>query len=234
MQPHSLSLVFQMDAYNDAYQYALHAELNNPKGWKIRTVPGYTQLPFYTPQITYSTTEMTAYSFMDDARKADSSGGIDDIFKSKIVHSEDRIALILGQLKKRDRLKYDNLKRIYDDLFRVDQFRSQIDFPQNYMRDRTWSGLNDSEMRLREQVRRELSSAAQDVSFLSNDLRNSLLDFKLQNSKASMLEDTVNSDENNLGGLDETIGPDGSLQTDPGDLHDTQDHQEYDQYRHTA
>jgi hypothetical protein len=219
-----------MDAYNDAYQYAYHTGMLTTKGAKLRFLPIYTQVIGYTPQAFYSTSDKAAYKFMEDARTESFAGGLDDIFKTDIVQSEDRIALILGQLKERDRLKYDNLARIYDDLFRVDQFRAQIPHPQNYLCDKTWSGLNDNELRLREQIRRELTTSASDMAFLSNDLRNSLLEFKLRNNEQSMLEDTINSTENNLGGLDEIIGPDGSLTTDPGDLHEIQDHQYRQEY----
>lgn len=223
-----------MDAYNDAYQYAKYTGMLTTKGAKLTFLPSYTQVIPYTPQTFYSTPETNAYRFMESARTESFSGSLDDIFKTKLVHSEDRIALILAQLNERDRLKYDNLKSIYDDLFRVDQFRAQVPHPQNYMTDATWSGLKDNELKLREQIRRELTSSAQDMSFLSNDLRNSLLEFKLQNTKQSMLEDTINSTENNLGGLDEIIGPDGSLQTNPGDLHEIQDHQYKEEYGRTA
>lgn len=209
----------------DAYQYAMHAELNNPKGWKIRTIPDYSLLSLYAPKQTYTPSENVAYSFMEGAKMQPSGTGIDDMFRTKIVLSEDRINLLLGQLKECERLKNDNLKRIYDDLLRVDQFRAQINFPQSYMRDKAWSGLNDSELKLREQLRRELSQASHDMGFLSSTLRDSLLEFKLQNVKESQLSSI------DIGGtLDEIIEPGGSYKPNPGDLHEIQDHQQYDQY----
>jgi hypothetical protein len=208
-----------MNNDNDAYQYAMHTEMHNSIGWKLRTIPDYTQLNLYQESQTYSPTDIAAYSFMEGAKSQDVSMDIDDIFKSKLCHSEDRIDLILGQLKERDRLKYDNLGRIYDDLFRVEQFRAEIPHPQNYLTDNAWSGLNDSELKLREQIRRELTSSSQDNAFLSNDLRNSLLEFKLQNSKAAMFEDTIN-----IGGtLDELIAPDGTLEIQKGETYDPQE-----------
>jgi hypothetical protein len=208
-----------MNYDNEAYLYSKHTEMFNPKGAKVRVIPDYNQLNLYQPVQHYTPSETVAYSFMDAAKSADVSMDIDDIFKTKIGHSEDRIDLILGQLKERDRLKYDNLQRIYDDLFRVDQFRAEIPHPQNYLKDNTWSGLNDSELKLREQIRRELTSSSQDMAFLSNDLRNSLLEFKLQNSKQAMFEDS------DVGGtLDKLlIAPDGALQTRQGETYDPPD-----------
>ena len=208
-----------MNYDNEAYLYSKHTEMFNPKGATIRVIPDYTRLSLYQPGQQYTPSETLACSFMDAAKSADVSMDIDDIFKTKIGHSEDRIDLILGQLKERDRLKYDNLARIYDDLFRVDQFRAEIPHPQNYLKDSAWSGLNDNELKLREQIRRELTSSSQDMAFLSNDLRNSLLEFKLQNSKQAMFEDSVN-----IGGtLDELIAPDGTYEIQQGETYDQPD-----------
>ena len=127
--------------------------------------------------------------------------GFDDFFKQKVEHSQDRVDLILGEITGREQLKSDNLIRLYDDLLRVDQFRAQIPFPQKYQKDNAWSGLNDQELRLREQIRRELKESAKDLSFPNKDMRESLLEFKLRNAKSHMMKGV---------GLDAIIEPEGS------------------------
>ena len=110
--------------------------------------------------------------------------------------AEDRIDLILGELDSRDRLKYENLGRLYSDLLRVSSWRRELPFPDRYQRGRTWTQLNQMELSLRDQIRRELKDSVRDTAFPGKDLRESLLEFKLQNQKSQL-----------LGGLDEVIEP---------------------------
>jgi len=192
----------------ERYLYDNYTGMLSTNGAKLTLIPPYIQSHFYTnlpPPQAYSPSEMQAYTFMESAKSDSESSDIDDIFKSKLVHSEDNIGLILSQIRDRDTLKYDNLARIYDDLFRVDQFRAEIPYPQKYNKDSTWTDLNNSELKLREQIRRELQTSTHDLSFLSNDLRNSLLEFKLQNKKQSMMD---------FGGtLDELMEPESSYKS---------------------
>ena len=74
------------------------------------------------------------------------------------------------------------------------------------------------ELQVREQIRRELKDFAHHIAFPQKDLRESLLECKLQNRKSEMMEDTLKG-----GGLDETIGLDSSYHY-PGDtnqIHNT-------------
>jgi len=65
------------------------------------------------------------------------------------------------------------------------------------------------ELQIRDQIRRELKDFAKDIAFPAKDLRESLLEFKLQNQKANM-----------MGGLDDVLEPDG-LKTTERDMHYT-------------
>lgn len=170
----------------------------------------------------YGWHENLSASFINDVKSEADSDFLDDLFRSKVVQSQDRIGLILEQVKQRQKLASYNIKSIYDDLFRVEQFRSQIPYPQNYNCDSAWSGLNDSELKLRQELRHELNTVAKDMAFLSNDLRNSLLEFKLQNSKSGMMNLNETSAQYS-GGLDEIIGPDGSIPNEQGEKYDIQD-----------
>ena len=182
--------------------YGYHNHIQNLQGAKVRIIPGIGYLrPRHTYSVPYSPTEQAVSSFMHASQVPQESSGFDDFFKQKVEHSQDRVDLILGEITGRERLKSDNLIRLYDDILRVDQFRAQIPFPQKYQKDNAWSGLNDQELRLREQIRRELKESAKDLSFPNKDMRESLLEFKLRNAKSHMMKGV---------GLDAIIEPEGS------------------------
>jgi len=199
----------------DAYGYQDH--IQSLQGAKVRIIPGIQGIYYLKPQATYSRpyspTEQTVSSFMQSSKEPQDSCGFDDFFNQKVEHSQDKVDLILGEITGRERLTSDNLIRLYDDLFRVDQFRAQIPFPQNYLKDNTWSGLNDQELRLREQIRKELKESAKDLSFPNKDMRESLLEFKLRNAKSHMMKGV---------GLDAIIGPEGSYKSTESDMHHNQ------------
>ncbi len=74
------------------------------------------------------------------------------------------------------------------------------------------------ELQIRDQIRRELKDAAKDTAFPAKDLREGLLEFKLQNQKSQMMMDMNDvNDVNQIGGLEKEIGPDGP-QEQTGDL----------------
>lgn len=206
------------DIEKERYLYENYSGMLNTAGAKLKILPSYSRTFFYTRashRPPYSPSEDLAYSFMQPEQNVSQTSDIDDIFKSKLINSKDNIDLLLSQINERDKLKHDNLARIYDDLLRVDQFRAQINFPQKYLKDKTWTDLNSSELRLREQIRREMQASAQDLAFLQNDLRRGLLEYKLQNQKQGMMDDM------SIGGtLDELIEPDGSLPIDPGETYE--------------
>ena len=196
----------------EAYDY--HNHIQSLQGAKVRIIPGIEYIkPHQSYSIPYSPTEQTVSSFMHASQEPQDSTNFDDFFKQKVEHSEDRVDLILGEITGRERLKSDNLIRLYDDLLRVDQFRAQIPFPQKYQKDNVWGDLNNQEMRLREQIRRELKESAKDLSFTNKDMREGLLEFKLRNAKSHMMEGV---------GLDGIIEPEGSYKQSESDIYGNQ------------
>ena len=139
--------------------------------------------------------ETLAYNFMQDAKIRAADDSFDALLKSRLKQSEDQIDLILGEIKNRDVLTYDNLHRLYDDLLRIDNWRNEIPYPQNYSKDNNWSDLNKSELQIRDQIRREMKDAHKDQAFPNKDLRESLLEFKLQNTKQDSIDDLINIEE---------------------------------------
>lgn len=188
----------------DAYDYQKY--IPNLSGARLKVVSSSAS---YKPQkpTPYTVPQAMADAFREGVKTIQAGSDFSDLFNQKVELSDNRIELILGEIQARDHLGYNNLKRLYDDLFRVSTWRREIPYPQNYQKDRTWSDLNRMELQIRDQIRRELKDFARDTAFPVKDLRESLLEFKLQNQKANM-----------MGGLDDVIEPDG-LKSTEGDMH---------------
>jgi hypothetical protein len=194
----------------DAYLY--ENQIQNIAGARVRIIPGMTYVAEdrqqgYTP---YLGPISVAGSFIENVQNSQTKPDIEDFFQKKVELSGDRVGLILGEIKGRESLNYDNLVRLYHDLFRIDQWRAEIPFPQNYLKDKAWSDLNRMELQIREQVRREAKDFARDTAFPTKDLREGLLEFKLQNQKSKMMD---------IGGLDDVIEPAGSYKNTERDMH---------------
>jgi len=186
--------------------------LPNLEGARINPVAGMQYVKVYHPSRNGPRTmsEQVASAFMQDAKESANKDDFEGIFRQKVEASADRTALILGEISQRDSLKYDNLKRLYDDLIRIENWRLARPYPLNQSMDRTANEFNKMELSIRDQIRRELKDAAKDTAFPSKDLRESLLEFKLQNQKSSMLE----------GGLEMELD---SSQQQTGDSYQPQD-----------
>jgi hypothetical protein len=191
----------------EAYDYQKYVP--NLSGARLKVV---SRTASYKPQkpTSYTVPQAMADSFMEGVRSIQKAPDFDDMFIQKVDLAEDRTNLILGEIRGRDYLRYDNLARLYDDLLKVNIWRLEIPFPENYQKGRAWNDLNKMELQLRDQIRRELKDFAKDTAFPAKDLRESLLEFKLHNLKVTM-----------MGGLDDVIEPDG-LKTTERDMHYTQ------------
>lgn len=181
------------------------------QGAKLKILPSMQYPP--APQPPEKNPYSMAETFMGTIIDSKNKGYLDDLFNQKKELSEDRVNLILGEIHGRETLKHDNLARLYDDLLKVKNWRLERPFPEYYQRDTVWASLNRMEIQIREQIRRELKDAARDTSFPQKDLRESLIDFKLQSQKAQMME----------GGLEMSL--EDSNQTEKGDVYQHQNHQ---------
>lgn len=178
----------------EAYMYSRHLDdiglFSNKNDAKIRVLPGvFNYLRVYDPKrnSAYTMTEEVAKAFMEDSTKPQKESNLEDLSKSEIELSENNINLILGEIQGRERLRNDNMQRLYDDLFRVYNWRHCRSFPENVATDRTWSDLNKMELDLRDKIRRELKDSVRDTSFPQKDLRESLLEFKAKNTESQSL-----------------------------------------------
>ena len=122
--------------------------------------------------------------------------------------TKDKMSLIRGQIEARQGISYDILSRIYDDIFTVEKLRTGLPFPARYEQGKSWSDLNKHELDLRVEVRKEMKEVLKDNSFSTKDLRDSILEYKVQSMESKLMS----------GGLEDTIEPDGSYQQQ-GDTH---------------
>jgi len=187
----------------EAYVYTNY--IQKLQGAKIKVFPGMQYiiddtLPANSPYL-------IAATFMESANNLGNDAVVGDFFSQKKELSEDRINLVLGEIYSRDTLRNDNLKLLYEDLLKINNWRLERTFPDYYIKDRIWSDLNRSELQIREQIRREMKDAVRDMAFPQKDLRESLLEFKLQTHKNQLLE----------GDLEMEL--DGSHQIEKGDIY---------------
>lgn len=160
-----------------------------------------------------------AEAFMQTVRESPVSYDIEDIFRQKVENTEDKINLIYGEISAREQIKNDNLSRLYADLLKVDNWRLSRHWYERDIHDRTNLKFDEMEMKIRDQIRKELKESAKDTAFPNKDMRESLLEFKLNNQKKNMMEDSaVGAAQDSLGGIGEMlIGAESPPGTNPGD-----------------
>jgi len=198
--------MWEEDRQKEAYHYQNY--FPSFQGARIREVHESHTNDYSLQKITpYRMAEAMASLFLESTRNSQSGADLEDLFQQKVESEGDRINLILNQMHARDRLKYENLKSLYDDLLRIDNWRIQIPYPQSYEKGRTWTDLNKMELQIRDQIRRETKDFAKDTAFPNKDLRESLLEFKVQKNKSDI-----------MGGFDE-IEPEGSYEPMRGDMY---------------
>ena len=170
--------------HKEAYRYTNY--IQNLHGSKIKILPPMI-CPIDDPDIA-DNHHAAASTFMEYTNNQGNAGGFDDFFKQKIELSEDKVNLILADIYRREALRKSNLLMLYEDLLKINNWRLERPFPDYYSKDRIWSDFNRSELQIREQIRREMKDTARDLAFPQKDLRESLLEFKLQTHKNQLLE----------------------------------------------
>ena len=117
----------------------------------------------------------------------------DDPLQLKSARYRDKIDLIIDDLGRRERIKYDNLCRIHDDLMNVYQAKVSLDPSHIYTKSQAWRDLFKHELNLKQQIRSELRDMYRDTQRASEQLRDSLLEYKIQSQKMRMfsIEDAL-------------------------------------------
>lgn len=177
-----------MTAPKEAYSYQNY--IANFEGATLRviskTLPPAVCYPLKNES--YGMTEYAAKNFIQRVKDTDCKDDFEDFSNHKLELKEDKIELVLKEMATRDDIKYRNLKSLYDDLLTISNWRLERPYPDKYIKDRIWSDLNKMEFLLRDQIRKELKDFSRDTSFGQKDLRESLLEFKIQDHKSRMLD----------------------------------------------
>ncbi len=172
-----------------AGHYAL-AEWRNGEGCAITEVPWQQYAVVHDPGTNQGyTIGDIAKGFLESIQDAQNSLKEADILQTKQELATDKIELILADITARDRLMYDNLTRLNYDILELDNLKHSLSMPERYLADKTKLDLHKLQMQAHDLIRREMKDAARDISFAQKELRESLLEAKLQNVKTAMLMD---------------------------------------------
>ena len=153
-------------------------------GAKVRVLPTETyKIASYTP----------FKSALDILNEPPGRVPIDDFMALKVGRYRDKVDLILDELGRRERVKVDNLDRIYNDLLNVYEAKIQLDSSHFYTKSQPWRDLFNQELNLKVQIRSELRDMYRDTQRASEQLRDSLLEHKIQGQKMRMfsIEDVL-------------------------------------------
>ena len=171
-----------MDFEKERYHYQNY--IGNFAGAKVKVLPtAFYETATYTPSA----------SALDILNEPPGKVEIDDFMALKVGKYRDKVDLIMDELSKRERVKYDNLCSIHDDLLNVYEAKIQLDPSHFYTKSQHWRDLFSQELNLKKQIRSELRDMYRDTQRTGTDLRDSLLEYKIQSQKFKMfsIEDVL-------------------------------------------
>lgn len=162
---------------NEHYEY--RDGIEKLEGSKIKVVP------FWTP----CKPAYTAWESVLRPTRTDSA----DFPAIKSAKYRDKVDLVLEELLRREKVKYKNLMKIYGDLLDVYQAKIELDPSHFYTKSKAWLDLFGQELNLKKQIRSELRDMYKDTLQASKELRESLLEYKVQAQKYKLfsIEDVL-------------------------------------------
>jgi hypothetical protein len=136
-----------------------------------------------------------AYDLLENAGESGADGG--DFLQMKTQNFRHHVDLLLDELGRRERVKYRNLVSLYGDLMDVYQAKVQLDETHFYTQSRQWQNVWNQELGIKKQIRSELKEMYKDTSFTADQLRKSLLEYKIQSQKYKLfsIEDALDRQE---------------------------------------
>ena len=190
--------MYSPNKQKEAYLYSDFFSTQNGRSKpKMNILPSiFNYIKRYDPKqhTPYTMTREMAKVFQFDSTDPKNTPNLEDMAQSDIDIAKSRNDLILGDIKDRVCLRDQNLNSLYQDLFRIYNWRNCRHFPENLATDKTWLEFNKMELDIRDKIRRELKDSSKDTSFAGKDLRESLLDHRTK-SLESMALDNVSLDE---------------------------------------
>ncbi len=181
---------------NPESNYNYDSYISNFSGATVRVLPTFPSISPSSHQHRDAATE-AALSLIEDTIPTESvtENDLFDFFSQKNEIARDTANLIAANIQERFRLRNDNISQLYDDLLKIDNWRLERPFPENYFKDKLWMDFNKLELKIHEQIRREQQDTLRDTAFAKKDLRESVIDLKKLQQKQSIF----------AGGLEEAI-----------------------------
>jgi hypothetical protein len=173
-----------MEAYWHKYHDAKYGLKKG--GYSVTEIP--IQPYSWNPAEAYISSKSIANSFIDDVVKDCKELDPNDIFKAKTGIAQDRVNLFLDVLGQLESNKYDSLQGIYRDIFELHKKQTEIPFPLNYDFSSTLK-LKEDRLRLYSEARQLISQHNKNLTTVGRDLVDSLITFKNQKQKETLLED---------------------------------------------
>ena len=181
----------EKDTYYDpmeAYWHNYHNVRYGSKkdGYTIREIPFQPYL--WKPTESYISSNSIANGFIDDVVKDSKELDPDDIFKTKTDTAKDRVNLFLDVIGQLEGTQYNSLQNIYRDIFDLHKKQTEMPFPLNYDFSSTLK-LKEDRLRLYQEARQLMSQHSKNLTTIGRDLVDSLITFKNQKQKETLLED---------------------------------------------
>ena len=173
-----------MEAYWHNYHNARYGLKKD--GYTIREIP--IQPYLWKPVESYISSNSIANGFIDDVVKDCKELDPDDIFKNKTGVAKDRINLFLDVIGQLEGTQYNSLQNIYRDIFGLHKKQTEMPFPLNYDFSSTLE-LKEDRLRLYQEARQLMGQHSKNLTTIGRDLVDSLITFKNQKQKETLLED---------------------------------------------
>ncbi len=181
----------EKDTYYDPIEAYWHNYHNagyglKKDGYTIREIP--IQPYLLKPAEAYVSSNSIANGFIDDVVKDCKELDPDDIFKTKTGVAKDRTNLFLDVIGQLEGIKYNSLQNIYRDIFDLHKKQTEMPFPLNYDFSCTLK-LKEDRLRLYQEARQLMSQHSKNLTTIGRDLVDSLITFKNQKQKETLLKD---------------------------------------------
>ena len=163
-----------------------HSYLNNLSGAVMRVLQTRPYIPPAHPDRNAASLAALTFINKPSPNEGQPENSEFDFLKQKNELAQGKVQLISADVYERMSLKNDNIKALYDELLLIDNWRLSRPFSESSQKDKVWLDLNKMELKVREQIRRELQDNLRDTMFNKKDLRESVLDYKKLQQKEAL------------------------------------------------
>lgn len=179
-------------SYNyDAYTYEAYFPPDRPGEIIPIKRPIYTEISSEKSEEKRETPREMADRFLSSVYECENAGlgGLESFLTGEKDIARERIGLLCDVLDEHEKVRTQNLERLYNDLFEVHRLHAERPFPYNYRQDNVWMKLVDHKLKLYEEIRREMKDHQRAVSMSVSDLVNGLLEYRRQKQQSALFEE---------------------------------------------